>query len=261
MPYPLIDIGCNLTSPRLISHLDRILKDADVAGVTTQILTGTDTQSNEASLNLACQYPNLYATVGFHPHHANDWNPHTHPTAHLASAKHKRIVAIGEMGLDYFRNLAKPANQQKCFADQLDIAIQAQKPVFLHERNAFNDFKAILTPRLAYLEGAVWHCFTGNQAQLEWAIENGLYIGITGWIADPERGKTLREIVRHIPNDRIMIETDAPYLTPKTLTPTPRTNEPQYLPEVLRILAEAREQNIDELAKLTTQNAKQFFHL
>ncbi len=257
----LIDIGCNLTSPRLLRDLERVLRDAEKAGVCTQILTGTDQESNQASLDLAVRYPHLYSTVGFHPHHADQWQPHSHPALHIAAAKHPRVVAVGEMGLDYFRNFSSQNNQRKCFTDQLDIAIQIQKPVFLHERNAFDDFRAIMQTYLSALKGAVWHCFTGNGEQLDWALEHDLYIGITGWIADPERGKIQRDIVKNIPDNRLMIETDAPYLTPKTLQPTPRTNEPQYLPEVLRVIAECRQQDYAELAALTTENARRFFDI
>lgn len=257
----LIDIGCNLASPRLLPNLPRVLADAAKAGVAAQILTGTDAASNEASLALACEHANLYSTIGFHPHHAADWHPNLHPPLHIAAAKHPRVKAVGEMGLDYFRNLAPKAAQQRCFRDQLEIAVQVQKPVFLHERQAFTDFTALLFPYLTLLKGAVWHCFAADERALDWALENGLYIGITGWIADPERGSGLRRIVQKIPDDRLMIETDAPYLTPKTLQPTPRINEPQYLPEVLRVIAECRGQDSAELGAITTANAVRFFSL
>lgn len=260
-PYPLIDIGCNLTSPRLLPNLAQILSSAQGAGVVKQILTGTDLISNEQALTLANQYPELYATTGHHPHHANDWHPKHHPIAIQALARHPRVVAVGEMGLDYHRNLATPANQRKSFNAQLEIAKTVGKPVFLHERHAADDFFAILTPALPELQGAVWHCFTGNLDQLRQALELGLYIGITGWICDPERGQSLRDIVHHIPDERLMIESDAPYLTPKTLTPTPRTNEPQYLPEVLRVLAQCRQQNPQTLAQLIYENTQRFFRL
>lgn len=261
MTYELIDIGCNLSSPRLVKQLPQVLAAARAAGVVAQILTGTDRQSNETSLALANSHQDLYSTIGFHPHHADDWQPLQYPALHIAAAKAERVVAIGEMGLDYFRHLSSEANQRRCFADQLAIAAQVQKPVFLHERQAFADFRAILSEYLPQLSGAVWHCFTGTAAQLEWAIEAGLSIGITGWIADPERGKTLREVVKAIPAERLMIETDAPYLTPKTLQPLPKINEPQYLPEVLRVLAECRQDNPAQLAAITTHNAKTFFRL
>ncbi len=260
-PYGLVDIGCNLTSPRLIHDLEEVLAAADCAGVTRQIITGSDLQSNQDALALACQYPQLFATAGFHPHHANDWQPHSHPLLLQSVARQPEVVAVGEMGLDYHRNFSTPLAQQRCFSDQLDIAIAVQKPVFLHERDAFADFHRLLTDALPQLPRAVWHCFTADTKALEWALDAGLYIGITGWICDPERGKRLREQVRIIPEDRLMLETDAPYLTPKTLQPTPRTNKPQYLPEILRMVSKCRQQPPEEIAQQTTQNAERFFQL
>lgn len=258
---PIIDIGCNLSSQRLLPNAERIIAEAQAVGVVAQILTGSDLSSSEQAYDLTQRYPNLYATAGSHPHHANDWKPNSHPAAFQTFARQDKVVAVGEMGLDYFRNLSTPANQRKSFSDQLAIAKAVNKPVFLHERQAFVDFMAILSPALPELSGAVWHCFTGTGEQLEQALEIGLYIGITGWICDPERGKVLRDIVKHIPDDRLMIESDAPYLTPKTLQPTPRTNEPKYLPEVLRVVAQQRQQSLEHVATTTTANAKRFFKL
>lgn len=257
----IIDIGCNLTSSRFSGQHERIIRAARQAGVVAQILTGTSIQSNEQALTLANTYPDLYATAGFHPHHANDWSAPKHRVMLQAFGRHPRCVAVGETGLDYFRNLALPAKQRKCFIDQLEIARIVQKPVFLHERQAYDDFAAILTEMLPELTGAVWHCFTGTRAQMEEMAGRGVYFGITGWICDAKRGAALREIVRYIPDNRLMIETDAPYLTPKTLNPVPPVNEPQYLPEVLRIVALCRGQSTKELAEITTANALRFFRL
>ncbi|UJF24649.1 TatD family hydrolase [Suttonella sp. R2A3] len=260
-PAALVDIGCNLTSPRLMRDLDRVLREARAAGVTQQVLTGTDPTSNAASLELAEQHADLFATAGHHPHHANDWQPNSHPAALQAIARMDRVVAVGEMGLDYHRNFAKPVNQRRCFRDQLAVAATVGKPVFLHERDAYEDFIAILRPMLPELPGAVWHCFTGSSEALETVLDLGLYIGITGWICDPVRGEALREQVKVIPDDRLMVETDAPYLTPKTLQPTPRTNEPKYLGEVVSMLAQCRGQTPEHIASITTTNARQFFGL
>ncbi len=255
----LIDIGCNLSSPRLLPQLDRILSDAHKAGVYRQVLTGTDPESNMSSLELAHNHKSLYCTAGHHPHHADDWNSQKHSMILRMMAQDSKVVAVGEMGLDYWRNFSSHSMQKRCFQDQLEVAIEVGKPVFLHERQAFDDFMTILKPALPHLKGAVWHCFTGTQAQMLEAIDLGMYIGITGWVCDPVRGKALQETVRHIPADRLMIETDAPYLTPKTLQPTPRTNEPKYLPEVLRILAKCRGDDPEVLTKQTTDNAVRFF--
>ena len=258
---PLIDIGCNLASPRLLPELPRILEQARAVGVTRQIITGSDLDSNENGLRLAREHGELTTTIGFHPHHADAWRPRNHPALLGAALREPQVVAAGEMGLDYFRTLAKPANQKTCFCAQLALAIAAEKPVFLHVRDAFADFRRILTPYLDELPGAVWHCFTGDAAELDWALSAGLYIGITGWLCDPERGAPLRRIVGQIPDDRLMLESDAPYLTPKTLHPTPRINEPRYLPEILATLARCRGQSTAHVAAITTGNAIRFFRL
>ena len=255
----LIDIGCNLASKRLLPHLDRILAEAQEAGVIAQIITGSDAASNQTALELANRHSELYATAGYHPHHADDWHAPAHRLLLQTLARETRCVAVGEMGLDYHRNLARRDNQRRCFTDQLAIAKTVQKPVFLHEREAFADFSAILGEALPELAGAVWHCFTGTRTQMEALAERGVYFGITGWICDPVRGAELRDTVRHIPDERLMLESDAPYLTPKTLNPVPRINEPQYLPEVLRVVAECRGQSEADVARITTENARRFF--
>ena len=255
----LIDIGCNLASKRLLPHLDRILAEAQEAGVIAQIITGSDAASNQTALELANRYSELYATAGYHPHHADDWHAPAHRLLLQTLARETRCVAVGEMGLDYHRNLARRDNQRRCFTDQLAIAKTVQKPVFLHERAAYADFAAILGDALPELAGAVWHCFTGTRAQMEAMTERGLYIGITGWICDPERGAELRDTVRHIPADRLMLETDAPYLTPKTLNPLPRVNEPRYLPAVLHEVARCRDEDPAALAAQTLANTRRFF--
>ena len=261
MPAPLIDIGCNLASERLYHQRERLLAEAQQAGVIAQILTGSSLASSETSLHLAHEHAELFATAGAHPHHADQWHPGNHRVAFLALARNSQTVAVGETRLDYWRGFAKAANQCKSFSDQLAIAKAVQKPLFLHERDAFADFKSILADALPELAGGVWHCFTADGNALDWALAAGLHIGITGWICDPERGARLRDLVRHIPAERLLLETDAPYLTPKTLQPTPRCNEPRYLPEVLRMVAHCRGEEASALAHSTTANAIRLFRL
>ena len=157
-----------------------------------------------------------------------------------------------------------PREQQKiAFERQLDIAALTKLPVFLHQRDAHDDFVKILAPRMPELSRAVAHCFTGDEAQLRQYLELDLYIGITGWICDERRGAHLKEIVTLIPDDRLMIETDAPYLLPRNLNPKPesRRNEPKYLREILRVVADARQQTEEEVAANTTATAQTFFNL
>lgn len=256
----MIDIGVNLASKRLHSRAAELVSAAEAVGVHTQIITGSDEESNQSALSLAHQFPRLYATAGFHPHHANEFQP-KHRLLIQSLARDERCVAVGEMGLDYVRNYATPANQRACFESQLLIAKDVQKPVFLHERGAYDDFAPLLQSALPELSGAVWHCFTGTRAQMEEMADLGVYFGITGWLCDPERGKDLRETVKHIPRNRLMIETDAPYLSPKTLRPVPSVNEPKYLPEVLRVLSECLQTNPQLLEAQLDENTYRFFNI
>lgn len=256
----MIDIGVNLASKRLIKNVPQIIQRGKEKGVQTLIITGSDPESNQKALELCHIFPDLYFTAGHHPHHANEWQPKNRLLIQ-SLAREKQCVAVGEMGLDYFRNLSTPTQQRQCFYDQLLLAKDAQKPVFLHERNAFTDFSALLKEALPELSGAIWHCFTGTRAQMEEMADLGVYFGITGWICDPVRGVELREVVRHIPQNRLMIETDAPYLTPKTLKPTPEINEPQYLIEVLKMVAQCRNENPEELKLIIRENTKSVFNL
>jgi TatD DNase family protein len=173
------------------------------------------------------------------------------------------VVAAGESGLDYFRNLSPPAEQRRAFELQLGLAERQQKPLFLHHRDAQVDFLAMLRTHPRVASRAVLHCFTEGQAMLEDCLALGLSIGVTGWICDERRGQALRDAARHIPEDRLMLETDAPYLLPRTLRPKPahRRNEPAFLPAVLEMLAQCRGEDPAALAAATTANAGRFFGL
>ena len=197
-----------------------------------------------------------------HPHHASEYTEASDILIREL-AESSDIVAIGECGLDYFRNFSPREAQLDAFKAQLDIAADTGLPVFLHQRDAHDDFVEVLEPMLPRLSRAVAHCFTGEHESLREYLAMGLYIGVTGWICDERRGTHLRDIVSAVPDDRLMIETDAPYLLPRTIRPKPRSrrNEPMYLPEVLRIVAEARDQSEAHVASSTTANARRFFGL
>jgi TatD DNase family protein len=263
MPHPLVDIGANLTHDSFADDFDDILGRANAAGVTRMVVTGSSDQGNLDAADLAEAYPGrLFATAGVHPHHAADY---TNASDELIRSLVLRdsVVAVGECGLDYFRNFSPRRAQLEAFQSQLDIAADTGMPVFLHQRDAHDDFVATLAPALAKIPRAVAHCFTGEGESLREYLELGLWIGITGWICDERRGAHLHDIVGEIPDDRLLIETDAPYLLPRTLQPKPqsRRNEPAFLPEVLRVLAEARGQSEPHVAAITTANAKTFFGL
>lgn len=259
----LIDIGVNLTHESFAHDLPDVLHRASRAGVHRMIVTGTSVTATEAALALHAQYPDrLYATAGLHPHHASDYDPDTRDRLR-AFANRPGIVAIGECGLDYYRNYSPREAQIKAFAAQLELAVELQLPVFLHQRDAHADFISVLRDFRPLLKDAVAHCFTGQRNELEDCLAMKLAIGITGWICDERRGRHLLPLMPLIPAGRLMIETDAPYLLPRTLKPHPptRRNEPAFLTEVVARVALARNETADALATASTAAARGFFGL
>lgn len=259
----LIDIGANLAHDSFDDDRDEVIARSVAAGVTRMVITGSSFDSNADALALARRYPGvLHVTAGLHPHHASEYDERLAGQIREHS-RNDACVAVGECGLDYFRNFSPREAQLTAFRAQLDIAAEAGLPVFLHERDAHDDFVRTLEPVLPQLSRCVAHCFTGDGESLGQYLALGLHIGITGWICDERRGQHLHDIVGEIPDDRLMIETDAPYLLPRSLRPRPksRRNEPAYLAEVLRVVAEARGQTPEHVARVTTENAIQFFAL
>jgi TatD DNase family protein len=263
MDNPLVDIGANLAHDSFDDDRDAVLKRAADAGVSRIVVTGSSDESNRKAATLAQEHPGvLYSTAGVHPHHATDYTDDSDALIRKLAVAGE-VVAVGECGLDYFRNFSPREAQLAAFQAQLDIAAETGLPVFLHQRDAHDDFVEVLEPMLPKLSRAVAHCFTGEHESLREYLAMGLYIGVTGWICDERRGTHLKEIVPIVPDDRLMIETDAPYLLPRTIRPKPQTrrNEPMYLPEVVRVVAEARGQTEAHIARITTENAVRFFGL
>jgi TatD DNase family protein len=263
MTEQLVDIGANLTHDSFDRDRDQVIERAIDAGVTRMIVTGTDGDSSGKAQALAKTRPGtLYSTAGLHPHHASAYSRTLRDTL-ARLARQEQVVAIGECGLDYFRNFSSVDEQRMAFKSQLELAVESGLPVFLHQRDAHDDFVSILKPLIGDISAGVAHCFTGDRAALHDCLEMGLYIGVTGWICDERRGTVLREIAADIPLERLMIETDAPYLLPRTLDPVPksRRNEPAYLTEVLRGVADAMRHSASAVANATTDNARRFFGL
>ena len=257
----LIDIGANLTHPAFHSDLPEVLDRAISAGVNSIVVTGTSVPESTNALKVSNTYPQaLYATAGVHPHHARECDDSTIPALRVL-AQQPRVVAIGECGLDFNRNYSPHPDQEKWFEAQIELSRELKKPLFLHSRDAFPRFTEILKKHFP-LRG-VAHCFTGEKAELHAYLDLGLYIGITGWICDERRGAHLLELVRDIPADRLMLETDSPYLTPRDLRPQPkaRRNEPAHLPHILRTVARALGKPAEQVAEETTRNARTFFGL
>lgn len=197
-----------------------------------------------------------------HPHDAKSVEDLSLP-AIRALASRPEVVAIGECGLDFNRDFSPRPQQEAVFEAQLMLAAELKMPVFLHCRDAHERFLAILKPYMDKLPAAVLHCFTGSEAELNECLAAGLYIGITGWVCDDRRGEELRDIVPLIPDDRLMVETDAPYLLPRTLRPKPKSsrNEPCYLPHIVGEIAMLRGQDTEQLITQTTLNSRRFFGL
>jgi TatD DNase family protein len=259
----LIDIGSNLTHDSFAADLPQVIRRAIEAGVTRQIVTGADLDSSRAAAALAAAHPStLWSTAGIHPHHAAQFDPARREELEEL-LREPRVVAVGECGLDYFRDLSPRTAQRTAFIGQLELATYARKPVFLHQRDAHEDFVAILAEHRSGLVGGVAHCFTGGARELEAYLELDLSIGITGWICDERRGLELRAVAPSIPSSRLMLETDAPYLLPRDLVPRPasRRNEPAFLPHIVRTVAQLRGESLESLAEATTRNAARFFGL
>jgi len=269
----LIDIGANLSHETFDHDRDAVLQRARDAGVAQLVVTGASREHSPKALALAQAHPGfLFATAGVHPHHASDYTDECDAEMRALHA-HAEVVAVGECGLDYFRDLSPRPAQRRAFERQLQIGVDLAveglaangmgKPLFLHQRDAHADFMAMMKNFDGRLGPAVVHCFTGSRAELFDYLDQDWHIGITGWLCDERRGQHLRELVKHIPGDRLMIETDAPYLLPRTVKPQPshRRNEPMYLAHIVEELARDRGEDVAVTAASTAATARAFFRL
>jgi len=262
----LIDIGVNLTNPSFAQNAQAVFERAVEAGVCQMLVTGTSIDGSEQALEVCRKLDEsglrLFSTAGQHPHSASDWNGDSEGRLR-ALLKCAGVKAVGECGLDFNRDFSPRPQQEKVLEQQLALAVELQLPVFLHERDANQRLLEILRDFRDQLPAAVVHCFTGEQKALFSYLDLDLHIGITGWICDERRGTHLHPLVRDIPQGRLMLESDAPYLLPRTLRPKPKNgrNEPAFLPEVLREVAVHRDETLEELAAHTTACARRFFDL
>lgn len=259
----LIDIGANLTHESFAADLPDVLARARAHGVSEIVITGADREGNHRAQTLVTTpgMP-LYATAGNHPHYASEFDDDLHQQI-LNLATNGKIAAVGEAGLDYFRDLSPRADQTRCFEAQLQVAADTGLPIFMHQREAHEDFFAIMKAWRDKLSAAVVHCFTDTAAALDDYLSLDLHIGITGWICDERRGTHLREIVGRIPANRLMIETDSPYLLPRDIRPKPksRRNEPMHLAHICETVAQCRGEAVEITAEQTAQTARHFFRL
>ena len=259
----LIDIGANLTHESFRRDLGAVLDRARGAGVGRIVVTGASREGSVRALELARAHPGvLSATAGVHPHHAGDFGAETDALLRQL-AREPEVLAVGETGLDYFRDLSPRPAQRAAFEQQIAIAIDLRMPMFLHQRNAHADFHALLRAARDSVPAVVVHCFTDSRAALFDYLDLDCHIGITGWVCDERRGLHLRELVREIPANRLMLETDAPYLLPRDLRPQPadRRNEPMHLAHICEVVASLRDEPAATTSANATATARAFFGL
>jgi len=261
----LIDMGINLMNSAYDRDRDEVVKAAAAAGVSPLVITGSGERSSLAAALYASAYnagqPGaLYATAGVHPHEAKNCGNGTIDFLRELALE-KGAKAIGECGLDYNRDFSPRDVQRKWFVKQAELAAELSLPLFLHERDAFVDFSTILRGYINAVPAAVVHCFTAAAGELECYLSLGCYIGVTGWICDERRGKHLLELVKLIPKDRLMLETDGPYLLPRDLPVKVRNrrNEPRFLPHIAETVARHLGKESAKLAGETFANTKRFF--
>lgn len=258
-----VDIGVNLTDKRL--NTQSVIERALTADVSHIIIIGTSLVKSQQAINLASQYPcHLSTTAGVHPHDASQFTVQTINELKIL-AKSNCVVAIGECGLDFNRNFSTPDEQLFAFEHQLKLACELGLPVFLHERDAFDTQIKLLTKYHKELKGGVVHCFTGDIEQMKRYLDLDLFIGITGWVCDLKRGQSLREAVKSLPLNRILLETDAPYLRPKGLANNRKVdngnNEPAYLPFIAGEVANIMATDIKTLQLASEENTQALFNI
>jgi TatD DNase family protein len=259
----LIDIGCNLTHNSFDGDRAAVLARAREAGVVQIIVTGASEDGSRDAQQLAQEHPgSLFATAGVHPHHAKEFSDASEALLRELSSQ-PEVVAVGETGLDYFRDFSPRDVQRDVFLRQLEIGADSGLPLFLHMRDAHSDFLAILREVRDRVSDAVVHCFTGSREELRDYLDLDCHIGITGWICDERRGTHMKEFLADIPRERLLVETDAPYLKPRNLRPRVKThrNEPQWLGWIVGTLAAARGEHPSDTAEQTTANARRFFRI
>ena len=257
----MIDIGANLTHESFNKDRAEVIQSAVDTGVTTMIVTGSNMACSRQAFELTLEFPeHIYSTVGIHPHHASDYTGETEDLI-LELVQHDKVVAIGETGLDYFRDISPREAQIFSFEQHIKLAIQTKMPLFLHQRDSHKDFYPIIKEYRDQLSNVVVHCFTDNKKALFDYIDLDCHIGITGWICDERRGVHLRELVTNIPANRLMIETDSPYLIPRDLKLKTRRNEPKHLAHIAQVIAELRNEELSAFCQLTTETSAKFFDI
>jgi TatD DNase family protein len=254
----LIDTHCHLTFEPLADDVQTVVQRSADAGVTSWITVGTTVEDSRMAIELAGQHERMFATVGIHPHDAKDADGQALDSLREL-ARSDKVVAIGETGLDFHYNFSKQPDQKRVFAAHLDLARELDLPVIVHSRNAFDETIDILDRHGVGLRGVVFHCFGGTSEQAEQLLERGYHVSFTG-VVTFKNAQTAREAAQMVPLDRMMIETDCPYMSPEPMRKQ-RPNEPALMIHTARFLAELKGADPDDFAQATTATAKRFFAL
>lgn len=263
MTLKLVDIGVNLSDKSFDKDRDEVVSRAVEQGVTTMILTGTSIAESQQVLDLARKYAgHCFCTAGIHPHGAKEANAQAFNELKSLFSE-PEVVAVGETGLDFNRDFSPRPVQEKVFENQLELAIECGLPLFCHERDASGRFAEIIKSYRDQISKLVVHCFTADKTALYRYLDLDCHIGITGWICDERRGTHLHPLMKDIPANRLMVETDSPWLLPRTLTTKPknRRNEPAFLPEVIQMIASHTGQNPEQVGQQTRDTSLAFFNL
>ena len=256
---PWFDAGVNLLDRRFDAH-EVVMRAVD-AGVEKLCVITTHPNEWAAAEQLYSAFPqHICYTIGVHPHNAKVVREEDLRQLKIHAAK-PGVVAIGECGLDFNRDFSPRPTQIAVFEAQLAIAKAMQLPVYLHERDAFDAQRHSLNKFISHIPGGIAQCFTGDSEQLGEYLAMGLYIGITGWACDEKRGEALRQAIPHIPLENIILETDAPYLFPKTLRPRKKNNEPAFLPHIGEKVSELMQVSPDKLRICSYANTCRLFSL
>lgn len=260
----IFDVAVNAVNKQLLGDIEEIAKRSLAAGVDKWLMVAGNIEEARQSLDLAATLTGngleVWCTAGVHPHDAKGvTEDFIHQLREIQ--QQAKVVAIGECGLDFNRDFSPRPQQIRVFEQQLELAVELQKPLYLHERDAATTFLSIIDQYIDRLPRILVHCFTGELDTLRQYLEREIYIGVTGWICDERRGGVLRDLIHYIPADRLMIETDAPFLMPRNLTPKPqsRRNEPCYLPHIAKTIADLLNQDVATVLAHCYRTSCRFF--
>jgi TatD DNase family protein len=256
----LFDSHCHLDDKQYYRDFKRVLRRAEKAGVKCMLTVGVNQKSSSQAVALAESHPGIYASVGVHPHDAGDCNSATLQFL-IKLAENDSVKAWGEIGLDFNRMYSPREDQEGWLIQQLRAADAVDLPTIFHERDSQGRFLEILKAQTRKTRNGVVHCFSGNASELEQYLNLGLCIGITGIVTMKKRGETLRGMIPNIPLERLVIETDAPYLTPAPQKNKTRRNEPAFVESVLLKIAEVRQQDPAELAEIIWDNTCRLYNI